>query len=653
MRLHVPDKNAPHLTRLPAGEIRLSAFLLMLASLPIAAASAYYVHWVLLANWLALWGFVLMRPSYGRMGAVLVTLAASFWLFYGLVPPPNEGFFMGLVLLFGVPEQLDRRGLPNPFNLLAVIFSALCVMVLSAQLLLFVLILVSVVFYIAIFILRFNRMPLSGLRLRLLPVLSILGGCFFVTVLVFLILPRMNSSELSGFQNGEASSGVTDELDMGRFSSVVQNSEIAFRAFLSAKPKEADTLYWRVYVLSEDNHGKWSRGISARPAKAAINKTPANVAYSVRHNKPHRVWLPVLDTPAVNSAPTWAYMSQGGELLIGEERHQNIRSWKIKSARGAVMTASLPEIMDISNQPRLAQWAREKRAALGSDRAFARYLMQHFATQGYGYSLTPQKLGGHKIDSFFFDRKQGYCSHYAMAMATALRAAGIAANVIVGYSGGAWNEFGNYVLVRQSDAHAWVEVKLGDIWQRFDPTTLVPPVSPSGDMAGGVSVTALVEQPRADNSAHARLQRWVRWVDNFFVQLNNDIALYDSQSRAAFFADLSVRRIMSYLIFWVVGTVALMTPFFLLHRFLLRDPMVVLDRKFHAFAKRIENGRALSEGRLAYAYRVAAQHPDIAPELLLYAEKWCRHVFSTRQTGRGDVRFMRELLRQARRAMRR
>ena len=62
-----------------------------------------------------------------------------------------------------------------------------------------------------------------------------------------------------------------------------------------------------------------------------------------------------------------------------------------------------------------------------------------------------------------------------MAMATALRAANIPANVIIGYQGGEWNAFGQYYRIRQSDAHAWVEAEIEPgQWLRLDPTQFVP-----------------------------------------------------------------------------------------------------------------------------------------------------------------------------------
>src|SRR5690606_16795989 len=57
-----------------------------------------------------------------------------------------------------------------------------------------------------------------------------------------------------------------------------------------------------------------------------------------------------------------------------------------------------------------------------------------------------------------------------------LRAAGIPARVVAGYQGGELNPIGNHLLVRQYDAHAWVEAWLpGQGWRELDPTAAVAP----------------------------------------------------------------------------------------------------------------------------------------------------------------------------------
>jgi hypothetical protein len=80
------------------------------------------------------------------------------------------------------------------------------------------------------------------------------------------------------------------------------------------------------------------------------------------------------------------------------------------------------------------------------------------------------------IDDFLFNTRRGFCGHFASAFAMLMRAGGVPARVVTGYQGGEWNPIGGYLLIRRSDAHAWVEIwEDGRGWVRVDPTAVVAP----------------------------------------------------------------------------------------------------------------------------------------------------------------------------------
>ncbi|PKL49739.1 MAG: hypothetical protein CVV42_05220 [Candidatus Riflebacteria bacterium HGW-Riflebacteria-2] len=102
-----------------------------------------------------------------------------------------------------------------------------------------------------------------------------------------------------------------------------------------------------------------------------------------------------------------------------------------------------------------------------------------FLRDQYEYSLVQQDLGGNDpVEDFLFVSKEGSCEHYASAMVLLLRAMGVAARPVGGYTMGDWNDIGGFFTIRQGHAHAWVEVyfpKTG--WVPFDPT---PPTMVTG-----------------------------------------------------------------------------------------------------------------------------------------------------------------------------
>jgi hypothetical protein len=72
---------------------------------------------------------------------------------------------------------------------------------------------------------------------------------------------------------------------------------------------------------------------------------------------------------------------------------------------------------------------------------------------------------------FLFEAKRGHCEYFASALAAACRAVGIDSRVVAGYVAMEFNDAGGIYLVRESNAHAWVEVSLGGgLWLTLDPT---------------------------------------------------------------------------------------------------------------------------------------------------------------------------------------
>ncbi|MCL1482787.1 MAG: transglutaminase-like domain-containing protein [Marinobacter sp.] len=128
-----------------------------------------------------------------------------------------------------------------------------------------------------------------------------------------------------------------------------------------------------------------------------------------------------------------------------------------------------------SGNPRARALADELRSRY-DDRGVAAALLQRFREQPYFYTLRPPAMPDDGIDALLFDVKRGFCAHYAGAMAFVLRSAGIPARIVVGYQGGESGAGDEYLIVRQYDAHAWVEGWFeGAGWIRLDPTAAIAP----------------------------------------------------------------------------------------------------------------------------------------------------------------------------------
>lgn len=108
-----------------------------------------------------------------------------------------------------------------------------------------------------------------------------------------------------------------------------------------------------------------------------------------------------------------------------------------------------------------------------SDLEKAQRINKYLSDSGvFSYSLTWESTPGvEPVEDFLFNRKQGACEYYASAMVVLLRSVGVPARVVNGYRVEEWNEIGGYYIVRQNDAHAWVEAYIRPVgWRTFDPT---------------------------------------------------------------------------------------------------------------------------------------------------------------------------------------
>ena len=146
-----------------------------------------------------------------------------------------------------------------------------------------------------------------------------------------------------------------------------------------------------------------------------------------------------------------------------------------------------------SLSPRARQMAVE--ATKGASNEFdAVMALTGYLQRGYQYTLDLPRVpaGRDPVDWFLFDVKTGYCEQFATAETLMLRSLGIPARLATGYGTGDYDPLLNQAVVREHDAHAWVEVWFsGHGWVPVDPTPGVAPLAatrfPNHWAGGGVA----------------------------------------------------------------------------------------------------------------------------------------------------------------------
>lgn len=130
-----------------------------------------------------------------------------------------------------------------------------------------------------------------------------------------------------------------------------------------------------------------------------------------------------------------------------------------------------PTLDTAAVSPRVAELAARV-AGTGTPEEKARRIERHLVTEyDYSLELLGRSLRGDPIESFLFDHRRGHCEYFASSMVLMLRAVGVPSRLATGFLGGELVRLEGYWVVRQSNAHAWVEAYLPDRgWTVFDPT---------------------------------------------------------------------------------------------------------------------------------------------------------------------------------------
>ncbi len=199
---------------------------------------------------------------------------------------------------------------------------------------------------------------------------------------------------------------------------------------------------------------------SARPT--AAQRRIAGVERSLNFDGYRQVGVPVSTLPGVRALPVIfpPYHSPARDLRAGPPSQSPKQIQRLLRASGLARTYRLSR--------RLAQGAR-------TPEDYVQRVLNYLAQPEFTYNEAPPRAS-RTLDGFLFDSHAGYCQQYSGAMALLLRMAGIPARVATGFSTGATDLKTGEFVVRDFDAHSWVEVYYPDWgWITFDPTPAQSP----------------------------------------------------------------------------------------------------------------------------------------------------------------------------------
>jgi transglutaminase-like putative cysteine protease len=442
---------------------------------------------------------------------------------------------------------------------------------------------------------------------------------------LFLLFPRLPGPFWGLAAPSSARTGLSDEMTPGDVSDLSVSGEPAFRVRFAGAPPPPVQRYWRGPVLHEFDGRSWRRPRGQAFPAQAVSFSGAPVDYQITLEPHDRNWILALDLPG--EWPEQEAYRAYDFTLLSPRPLTDVASFRLRSYPGYRAGTELPKSMrnkdtqlPPSGNPGAVALGRELLARYREPGEIARAMLRLFRNQAFVYTLEPPRLGEDAVDEFLFTTRKGFCEHYASAFTVVMRAAGVPARVVTGYQGGEFNPIGGYLLVRQSDAHAWSEIWLVDRgWVRVDPTAAVAPERIERGLVNAVGV----DEPapgRFRQESELWLQVTLTWdvVNDFW---NERVVRFNAARQFGLLERLGVDdpdwRALG------LGLAASLAAFFAgLSAYLAwkhRGPERDWPARLHAETARRLRRRGLvpgrAEGPIAFLDRAAAACPDLAGDL--------------------------------------
>ena len=382
-----------------------------------------------------------------------------------------------------------------------------------------------------------RRVPFAAIGL--LGLTAVLAGP------IFFLVPRTGAAAVGGSGTSGVStySGFSDNVRLGQIGRIQQSDAVVMRVRLERQGIERSAIRWRGVALDTFDNQSWSKSNSSQEARAKGERDMIQVDYATGRDSLalQTFYLEPLDSPVIFGMPRPVGV-QGNFPVIYRDKFRSLsfqRPFERTSYRMisdiAVPTPSelradrasyaddefsyleLPADID----PRIAELTG-RIVQNRSNRYDVATAVESYLQNNFGYTLEQKAGGSQPLSDFLFNIKEGHCEYFSTALAVMLRTQGIATRVVNGFQRGEYNETADVYVVRQKNAHSWVEVYFpGEkAWVPFDGT----PYAGRESTAGAVGFTS-------------RINQYMQALEAFWIEY---FVAYDNQEQRSLYS--SVKR---------------------------------------------------------------------------------------------------------------
>jgi len=446
-----------------------------------------------------------------------------------------------------------------------------------------------------------------------------------LTIILFVLFPRVEIKRWSILDQPTGTlSGLSDHLEPGAISRLSLSDELVFRVKFKGDLPPINQRYWRGPVYSYTDGQRWteSKQLFFARYQDSLRVSGKAYHYTLMMEPQRQHWVFALDMP-VKFPPT---LKQTPLYQLINPKHPDKRAeYAITSYpqfnTGYITQGEQSLNLQLPTPPsaRIHQLVSQLDGFKHPPQQFIQHLLHYFREQDFHYTLSPPLMQKNPIETFLFETRYGFCSHYATAFVYLMRVAGIPARVIGGYQGGELNKVGGFLEIKQAHAHAWAEVWLkGQGWTRVDPTAAIAPerIEQNLDVDLQVASHRINFSPMFPPSQAAQWLKnikqlwgnteyqWQRWVIN-----------YSATQQNLFFSGLGIEGIKSVM-YWLLTLIILITS--ILAALILRTRATVTSKELQYYQKycaklaKIGINKQTAETAQQFAQRVQQQRPDIA-----------------------------------------
>ncbi len=212
-----------------------------------------------------------------------------------------------------------------------------------------------------------------------------------LTLILFILFPRVQGPLWGLPQDAYASTGLDDHMSPGSLSRLSLSEAVAFRVVYNGKPPRRDQMYWRGPVLWNFDGRAWTPGRPAYPVAPKFTDLGQPIDYVVTLEPHNKHWLFALDVPDKLSIS--ATLTDDFQLLrkdaVNARLRYAARSYLVYHANAQESPRQLQRALQLPRQfdPRARQLAAEWRASSKNDADVVRTALAYFGKQGFVYTL--------------------------------------------------------------------------------------------------------------------------------------------------------------------------------------------------------------------------------------------------------------------------